>query len=62
MKFENVNEISILGAPKIAKDFGLRDIVVPAGEEFKITVPFSGGSPPPDATWTVVRLIQCPLN
>ncbi|KAG1672466.1 Twitchin [Nymphon striatum] len=40
-------------APKIAKDFGLRDIVVPAGEEFKITVPFSGGSPPPDATWTV---------
>lgn len=39
-------------APKITSDLSIRDMVVIAGEEFKITVPYHA-SPKPNATWTI---------
>lgn len=40
-------------APKIDSGFAMRDIVVLAGEEFTIRVPYSG-NPTPEASWTIV--------
>lgn len=42
----------MLGAPKITSDLSIRDMVVIAGEEFTITVPFTG-SPLPKPVWSV---------
>nr|CAD7424747.1 unnamed protein product [Timema monikensis] len=39
-------------APKITSDLSIRDMTVIAGEEFTITVPFTG-NPQPKPTWTV---------
>lgn len=39
-------------APKITSDLSIRDMVVIAGEEFKITVPYYA-TPKPTATWTI---------
>ncbi|KAJ8977333.1 hypothetical protein NQ317_018615 [Molorchus minor] len=39
-------------APKITSDLSIRDMVVIAGEEFKITVPYVA-TPKPKATWTI---------
>lgn len=39
-------------APKITSDLSIRDMVVIAGEEFKITVPYVA-TPKPKATWSV---------
>lgn len=39
-------------APKITSDLSIRDMVVIAGEEFKITVPFTA-SPRPRENWTI---------
>ncbi|CAG2161698.1 unnamed protein product [Oppiella nova] len=39
-------------APKIDGDFALKDIVVMAGEQFTLRVPFNG-SPTPKAEWTI---------
>ncbi|XP_071104533.1 twitchin-like isoform X3 [Haliotis cracherodii] len=38
-------------APKINRDFGIRDIVAKVGEPFKISIPFNG-RPIPTAAWT----------
>jgi len=43
---------SLTGAPKITSDLSIRDMVVIAGEEFTITVPFTG-SPLPKPVWSV---------
>ena len=37
--------------PKIPADFRLKDIVVRAGQEFRLTVPLAVGSPIPNAEW-----------
>lgn len=42
----------ILGAPKITSDLSIRDMTVIAGEEFTITVPFTG-SPLPKPVWSI---------
>lgn len=39
-------------APKITSDLSIRDMIVIAGEEFKITVPFVA-TPRPKATWKI---------
>ncbi|XP_013785867.1 twitchin-like, partial [Limulus polyphemus] len=39
-------------APMIDASFAMRDIVVPAGQEFNIRVPYSG-NPTPHASWTI---------
>ena len=39
-------------APKIDAEFSLKDIVVMAGEQYSLKVPFTG-SPPPTAEWTI---------
>lgn len=39
-------------APKITSDLSIRDMTVIAGEEFRITVPYTG-KPKPTPTWTV---------
>lgn len=39
-------------APKITSDLSIRDMIVIAGEEFKITVPYVA-TPRPKATWTI---------
>lgn len=50
----NVKIISsfFTGAPKITSDLSIRDMTVIAGEEFTITVPFTG-NPPPKPVWTI---------
>lgn len=44
--------INILAAPKITSDLSIRDMTVIAGEEFTITVPFTG-SPTPKPVWSI---------
>lgn len=44
--------MNILAAPKITSDLSIRDMTVKAGEEFTITVPFTG-SPLPKPIWSV---------
>jgi len=44
--------IHIIGAPKITSDLSIRDMTVIAGEEFTITVPFTG-SPLPKPVWSI---------
>lgn len=39
-------------APKITSDLSIRDMTVIAGQEFKITVPFTG-NPRPKPSWTI---------
>lgn len=42
----------MVGAPKITSDLSIRDMTVIAGEEFTITVPFTG-SPLPKPIWSI---------
>lgn len=44
--------MNILAAPRITSDLSIRDMTVKAGEEFTITVPFTG-SPIPKPVWSV---------
>lgn len=53
--------LSPSAAPKIDSGFAMRDIVVLAGEEFTIRVPYSG-SPAPEASWTIVSSESCLLS
>ncbi len=52
--FDNII-LNISAAPKISRDYNIRDIVGKVGEPFKITIPYNG-NPIPTVAWTQVNI------